>query len=572
VASGSGDPLTPERVADAEFKSAFRGLDPIEVRAFLQRVGDELRAADARVAELRAEVERLADRPPPLIADLPTPELAAQLGRETARVVEAARDAADEIRRNAETAAAAMLAEAEATAAELRATVEAEVTELRTATEAELDAARATAGEESSALLARAETLLEERTAEAEAAAATLRDESEQASAAMRAEAETLRDDARAKANGLLEQATAEAEATLEQARQEGRQMVAEARAVRERILGDMAARRDHARRQLERARAARERLVAAIEDVDAHVRRAKDELHGSLAAAKLAGDRAALAVQPDDEALLVADDDAVGAPRETAGDLGGATEDTADAIDTVTEAVVAADDPVPTPVVVVADRPVSPTPIASDATSRRSAPVFGRARLPEPVAVGEVAGRDGDAEEPVADVEADVDVEVEVDPTRLEELTAAGQLGPVVRDLTRALKRALADQENALLDSARRGDAPVLDDLDRPIRDAAAAELVVAARLGASVVSDAGADRVDAETVAGVADEVAAELAGAVLERLDRPAEGGDDPDVLDARIRGLFRELRNRRVGALAEQAAQRAWAAGELAAVTD
>lgn len=564
MASGSGDSLTPDRIADAEFKTAFRGLDPLDVRAYLTRVAERLRSSEARVAELQAAIDRVADRPPPLLADLPTPELAAQLGQETARIVEAARDAADAIRARAETEAAAARDDAEAAAAALRLAVEEETAALRATTDAELAAARSTAAEEAAALVARAESLLEERTAEAEAAAAALRDEAARAAEELRAEAAKIRDDARTEIDELLARTTAEVEETLEQARQEGRQMVAEARAVRERILGDMAARRDNARRQLERARAARERLVTAIEEVDAQVRRAKDELHGSLTAAKLAGDRAAQAV-PSTTGADVLDDD-VADP---------ATVEEADTVLDDAESTV----PVEEPQVAAVDRPVSPTVPRGGAAGDVSTPLFGRARLPEPVAVGEVEARGGDeesvateeptvTEEPTAPV-ATSDGGAEPDEGRVAELTAAGQVGAVVRDLTRSLKRALADQENELLDAARKGGAPSLVDLDRPYRDAAVTELLRAARLGAGAVRDGAADALDADDVAGVADEIAAELAGAVLERLDRPEGTTDDPDVLDTRIRGLFRELRNRRVGALAEAAVERARAAGERAA---
>ena len=55
--------------------------------------------------------------------------------------------------------------------------------------------------------------------------------------------------------------------------------MVAEARAVRERMLGDLARRRDAARSQLERLRADRDRLVPSFEDAG----RAVDEVLGEL-------------------------------------------------------------------------------------------------------------------------------------------------------------------------------------------------------------------------------------------------------------------------------------------------
>ena len=76
--------------------------------------------------------------------------------------------------------------------------------------------------------------------------------------------------------------------------------MVAEARAVRERILTDMARRRNHARQQLERLRAGRERLLDAIEAVRATAEQVAGELSGSLVEARLAGERAGRQVDVD--------------------------------------------------------------------------------------------------------------------------------------------------------------------------------------------------------------------------------------------------------------------------------
>ncbi len=73
--------------------------------------------------------------------------------------------------------------------------------------------------------------------------------------------------------------AAAEVETEIEAAKAEGRQMVAEARAVRERMLTDLARRRDVARAQLERLPADRDRLVASFEDAG----RSVDDVLGEL-------------------------------------------------------------------------------------------------------------------------------------------------------------------------------------------------------------------------------------------------------------------------------------------------
>ncbi|MPY92940.1 MAG: DivIVA domain-containing protein [Acidimicrobiia bacterium] len=241
--------LTPEQVARADFSSSFRGFDHTEVRSFLARVAAEVRALAEREADL---VDRLAAserRPPTLVGDLDEHLVTERLGVEAARVLEAAREAAATIRANAE----------------------AEATERRD--EAEQEAAR---------VIAEAEAVLDERSAEAEEEAAAIR-------AAARAEGEALT----AAAEQARLQAVAEGEAEIERAQVEGRRMVAEARAVRERILTDMARRRNVARQQLERLRAGRDRLLEAVQVVRRAVDETTDELNGSLVEAKLAGERA---------------------------------------------------------------------------------------------------------------------------------------------------------------------------------------------------------------------------------------------------------------------------------------
>ncbi|MGI8685617.1 MAG: DivIVA domain-containing protein, partial [Acidimicrobiales bacterium] len=54
----SDGPLSPEEVAHRGFGTTFRGFDTAEVRTYLQRVANDLRAATARERELH---KRLAD-------------------------------------------------------------------------------------------------------------------------------------------------------------------------------------------------------------------------------------------------------------------------------------------------------------------------------------------------------------------------------------------------------------------------------------------------------------------------------------------------------------------------------
>src|SRR6201999_1228260 len=88
-----------------------------------------------------------------------------------------------------------------------------------------------------------------------------------------------LRDDATIDASRVRADALADAAAEIEAAKAEGREMVAEARAVRERMLTDLARRRNAARSQLQRLQSDRDRLVASFEDAG----RAVDDVLGEL-------------------------------------------------------------------------------------------------------------------------------------------------------------------------------------------------------------------------------------------------------------------------------------------------
>ncbi len=281
----AGGWLTPERVSHAEFRTGFRGLDSTEVRAFLARVASELRTVLDREAELVTRLETAEERNTVLApAPLDIRQVSELLGQETARVLTTAREAAAEITQRAQADAAAV---SEAVAAE------------------------------ADGLRARAESVLAERTAEAEAVAAAILEQAAAAAAAIGAAAQETAEQTRAEAadaatelaaaaDELKARAEADAVSTREAARDEGRRMVVEARAVRERILTDMARRRNVARQQLERVRAARERLLEAIDGVRQGVVEVQAELSGSLVDAKLAGERAARTVEVDEIPTMV--------------------------------------------------------------------------------------------------------------------------------------------------------------------------------------------------------------------------------------------------------------------------
>src|SRR4029079_7610229 len=81
-----------------------------------------------------------------------------------------------------------------------------------------------------------------------------------------RGDARRMREEAELAGGRKRADAVADAEAELGMAKQQGREMVEEARAYRERVLGELARRRDLARQQIEQLVHGRDRLLQAFE------------------------------------------------------------------------------------------------------------------------------------------------------------------------------------------------------------------------------------------------------------------------------------------------------------------
>jgi len=224
--------LDPDSVKRANFSHAFRGYDTHEVQAYLLRVSEEMArltgAADA--AAHHAESNGAAVVAAPLTAN-------EVVGDEAGRVLQAAEDAAQDIRAKAEDAVAKMLRDAQD----------------------EVTAQRSRAQQERVDIVAAAET-----------------------------EAHEMR---------------VAAADELEEARADGRAMVEEAREIRERVLSNLAEKRQLARRELAQLKAGikelrtaygtiEELLAASIGEVDRSVPTAR-------AAAMRAGEQVPLEPEP---------------------------------------------------------------------------------------------------------------------------------------------------------------------------------------------------------------------------------------------------------------------------------
>ncbi len=217
------DSSSPAAVATATFSQVRKGYDSNEVRSFLQDVSAALTRAQTAEADARSrldtalvELESLKAKPHEP-AELDEATVSNLLGQEAARVLTTAREGA----------------------ASLRARVEGEVEAARVEAEREIAKHRADGLEDA----ARQRTAAEEEIS-------------------------------------LIRKNAAEiSERDMDAAKSQGREMVLEARAYRERVMTDLARRREAARQQIEVLRLQRARLRASFSAAEAALSEIRTEL-----------------------------------------------------------------------------------------------------------------------------------------------------------------------------------------------------------------------------------------------------------------------------------------------------
>src|SRR5690606_18848431 len=120
-----------------------------------------------------------------------------------------------------------------------------------------------------------------------------------------------------------------------------------------------------------------------------------------------------------------------------------------------------------------------------------------------------------------------------EPDPAAAAFTARAEASGPVVKELSRQLKRMLADEQNEVLDLLRRTKPKGVDDvLPAPDEHAARWADAVVGILGRAATSGAelaGAKRPKASSVADLADELARNLSDPLRDRIDRSFAASD-------------------------------------------
>ncbi len=547
--------LAPDDVARHTFASVRRGFDPTEVRDYLESIATGLRGTAQREQELLAALADAEQRAANPVID--ETMLTAAVGKETARVLQSAHDAASEMVANAQAEASRMLAEATQTSERL-------VTE---------------ATEVSEQAQVRADTLLAERMAEAETASAALQLRTEQQVAA------------------ALDKVRSDAEELAERARAEGRVMVEEAQALRARVLADLSRRRKVLHAQIDQLRAGRERLAETVNDVRRAVEAiAEDVFHAeneARLAAEVAGREAA--ARPDEgtpeelAALLLAEE----AEAETHAAVPEADTD----IDTETEVEAVPDAPAAagTDIDVGAGVPDAGAEDGGTSAAAAAPPVeqvdalF--AKLRAAAQDGEDGGEDGgeggapaadrvDGGEPeaVADGEpADTD-EGDGPPEARNPLAVRRDelLAPIVTGLGRRLKRSLQDNQNELLDRLRAkgttwSTALLPDETEQvdAISTAALPLLEEAADAGATFLGSGGA-RPAGDALVAIAHELAESVVGPLRKRLS----GGEglesaEESVVTEHVGSAFREWKGERVERLAGDHVVAAFSLGSLAA---
>src|SRR5580692_11103151 len=516
-------PISSARIATGDiarhsFAIVRRGFDTDEVRAYLQSVARSLEAIEEREQELRTALSEAEERAAHPVVDEAT--LTASLGQHSAQIL-----------RHAHEEAARIVVQAQEGAAQLLRETQSQVDELQE----------------------RTETSAAERVVEVELLVANAEQE------------------ARVESERIIAEAVAAGEAIITRAKDEGRALLDQVQEARRRVLADLAARRRGLGIQIEQLRAARDEMAASVHGV-------RDRVDGILtqldrtdeearAAAVAVAEQFRLHGGPDEphdqdsleEVIADAPDEGPGSAvrvmevdveaDETGAGTGGATDEAVAGAPSVDELFAriraGADD--------TKDGGAAADPEAS------AEPVPEAATQAIEVVVVEPADDAEDAPPPGPD-----------DPliAQRDEL-----LGPVTARLSRAVKRALGDDQNRLLDRIRSTPLFSGEELLGPEEEHRAVfEHAVRAHLGeayAAGAAFAGAPAAGA-TDDGTIEESTTGLAHVVVTMLRRQIE--DDGADLGDQVSAAYREWRGERVQRVSGDYATQAFSAGVVAAGAD
>jgi hypothetical protein len=156
-------------------------------------------------------------------------------------------------------------------------------------------------------------------------------------------------------------------------------------------------------------------------------------------------------------------------------------------------------------------------------------------------------------------------------------------ELTPLIVASAKKLKRALADEQNAVLETLRHDEAvadvdaliPAVDDHVARYVDAARDELLAAANAGARAGTSGSVTKLrkaSGEAAVGAAAAVVGEwLVGPLRERLERGvADGGGDNAAVSRRVRSLYREWKTQHIDEQLDDVLRMAFGRGAFEAV--
>ena len=535
--------MSPATVATKDFTVVRKGFDTAEVRSFLQSLSVDLARVTDRDAELSSEVAGLRGEVESLREQLATARharpdeldeatVASLLGEEAARVLTTAREGAAQLRSRAQAESDAMQQQAAA----------------------DIEQTRAEAFAESERIVGLAN-----------ADSAAIRDDAARAAETMRSES-----------------------------RDEGRQMAFEARAYRERVLSDLARRRDLVKGQLRLLDLQRQRLRGSFNSVRSVLDDISVELDAYDAdfpeeedAQSITGQFPTLAgllnptvpasalYEPTPDAAVDVDVVEVAAVEDVV--------EVVEVVEVVAEDIVAVADAEFVPEVelveTVIDETAVPEASLDPVDASKVDDLFARIRAGRSETVAQL--QEAPAAPPVAVDRPDPAVRRGTDPADFAALfdVRHSELAPIRDRMSRRLKRVLADEQNAVFDELRRARTvpsieALLGDVDgQVVRFALAArpEVSEAALAGARSIAP-GQKSVDAAVVDRALDELAAELVAPLRERVSRAVieSGADTTSVLD-QLRSLYREVKLQRIESVADHTALVAHGRGAFAALT-
>lgn len=560
-------PIGADDVARRQFNTAFRGFDQHEVRAFLAQIAAELASLHERERGLRERLAAVEDRP--AAREVSGDDLEDALGTEMARVLHAAREAAAEIRGRAEESVARLLREANDDAARVHA-------EAEEAAKATLEEAQRQGKEMLAEAQAVRERILKDLNRRRKAAAGEL-EQLVAGRARLLAAYEVVRT--------TLDQATGELTGVEADAG-----LVADAARLRAPAdEGPVAARRPEPEPEQPAGTEGNEGTGTPVHDVVPPIDTAEvpvvsvvlplpgeepppppptlptpadDRRSSSLRLLRRKADPEPPPLLEDVEGVRIirpGDEEAAPPVPRAVPDL---------------PMVEAGAGPDPTPVPeppVVAEVAPEPDPEA-EPDEKPVDDLFARLRADRAAAVTkaeQVLSRPGPASEPepVAAAAAEPEPAVVADAV-FEARDAAVE--PVEKALTRSLKRALADEQNEVLDALRRfRGTPTLATL-LPAADEHAARFAAASADHLRSAAEAGAGDAGGPATDDLAANLGAEVAVDLRARLERAldAAGGDD-EMLTEAISATYREWKSSRSEAVARHHVAAAYAAGSFAA---